>query len=80
MASRSECFNRPKAVVCLATQYEVEHVPVSQEVSIARRRLVVLRPAAVLWQQVGDARGFNRPKAISCLATAGRVPARLPGG
>ena len=40
-------------------------------VSIARRRLVVLRLAA-LGALISDPYlGFNRPKAISCLATDG---------
>ena len=46
------------------------------KVSIARRRLVVLRPAMALSQELGLYSSFNRPKAISCLATLPLI--RLP--
>ena len=61
-------FNRPKAISCLATVGYVCGRIHEKKVSIARRRLVVLRPAD-LGVSRGDPAGFNRPKAISCLAT-----------
>ena len=39
------------------------------EVSIARRRLVVLRPDIKVTEITWTQGCFNRPKAISCLAT-----------
>ena len=68
LTADEQCFNRPKAISCLATTYNGFYGRVVVEVSIARRRLVVLRrydyAEAFAWLQ-----SFNRPKAISCLAT-----------
>ena len=61
-------FNRPKAISCLATPLLRVEQPYRSFVSIARRRLVVLRlvmPALAPTPTIS----FNRPKAISCLAT-----------
>ena len=69
------CFNRPKAISCLATRIPDPAPSHGLEVSIARRRLVVLRRVGGAILLLSPDR-FNRPKAISCLAT-GTSPAEL---
>ena len=71
--TRAGRFNRPKAISCLATAYELTPDGLTYFVSIARRRLVVLRLGG---PRAGTAIvvRFNRPKAISCLATPPRRP------
>ena len=61
-------FNRPKAISGLATAKLVAEFEALSAVSIARRRLVVLRPTPSPTPGVGTP-SFNRPKAISGLAT-----------
>ena len=62
-------FNRPKAISCLATTEPDSGIACNLGVSIARRRLVVLRPGLLKDWGVANKVSFNRPKAISCLAT-----------
>ena len=71
---RPQSFNRPQAIRCLATRRVARTGADPDDVSIARRRFVVLRPPAF-----DEGRGcpsrFNRPQAIRCLATPSRGPA-----
>ena len=65
---RAVRFNRPKAISGLATTMSMVRIGGWLLVSIARRRLVVLRPPTAVPSCRGYV-GFNRPKAISGLAT-----------
>ena len=65
-------FNRPKAISGLATGAG-ESPQEGVLVSIARRRLVVLRLASSVFTRYPALLSFNRPKAISGLATCGRA-------
>ena len=61
-------FNRPQAISCLATPKLATQTVTPITVSIARRRLVVLRLPG-LHLVIPKGVRFNRPQAISCLAT-----------
>ena len=63
-----ECFNRPKAISCLATRIPTVHLPVGNPRFNRPKAISCLATQTDTPMEILRPR-FNRPKAISCLAT-----------